>query len=342
MDLIHRSTDTVLAYAEVLICNTVVSTESKRAYRRAIRELIEWCEHRRETQLNKAVVSCYRAYLISRNLSPATINQKLSAIRTLAVELADAGRLSPTVCATIGRVRNVKSHGTRYGRWLAHEDAERLIDSPDKTTLKGKRDRALLAVCLGCGIRRNELASLTVEMVQRREGRWVLVDIRGKHGRIRSVPMPGQAKEILDEWLSAAGIDSGCAFRAIDKKGRVHGNGITAQAVYEIVTGYGIDIGVAVAPHDLRRSFARLSHSGKSPIEQIQLSLGHASVATTERYIGVRQNLIDAPCDRLGLWLKHDSVPESEMDLFPDCWAPPGWLRATSMAPVGAPCKPFW
>ena len=65
---------------------------------------------------------------------------------------------------------------------------------------------------------------------------------------------------------------------------------------------YGESIGVPdLAPHDLRRTVAKLAHKGRAALEQIQLSLGHASVQTTERYLGVRQDLTDAPCDRLGL-----------------------------------------
>jgi len=71
--------------------------------------------------------------------------------------------------------------------------------------------------------------------------------------------------------------------------------------VFEIVTSYAKTLKLGVGPHDLRRSFARLAHRGQSPIEQIQLSLGHASVVTTELYLGVKQDLLDAPCDRLGL-----------------------------------------
>jgi integrase len=56
-----------------------------------------------------------------------------------------------------------------------------------------------------------------------------------------------------------------------------------------------------LAPHDLRRTFAKLAHKGDAPLEQIQLSLGHASIQTTERYLGVKQSLSDAPCDHLGL-----------------------------------------
>jgi hypothetical protein len=193
----------------------------------------------------------------------------------------------------------------------------------------------LLAVGLSCGLRRNEIAKLTVETIQQRSGRWVLVDIIGKQGRIRSVPIAPWAKDSINDWLSAAGIDIGFVFRAINKTGCVRAGKISAQAVYEIIKGYGVDIAVTVAPHDLRRSFARLAHSGNSPIEQIQLSLGHASIATTERYIGVRQNLSDAPCDRLGIMLPGNPCPVFEdeewttRDVEPD-----GWERFLPAAPI--------
>lgn len=303
MELIHSRSDNVLTAAEILISDVVPSTESQRAYRRAIRELIDWYEHRGEKTFDKATVHRYRSYLVSRNLSPASINQKLSAIRTLATELADSGRLSATTAAAIVRVRGVRNQGVRTGNWLECAEAQRLLEAPSQATLRGKRDTAVIGVTVGCGLRRTELASLTIEHLQLRSNRWMVVDIRGKHGRVRSVPMPDWAKELVDAWVRAAGVTSGCIFRAVDKKGRVHGHGLSAQSVYDIVRGNGIDVGLRVAPHDLRRSFARLAHAGHSPLEQIQMSLGHSSVATTERYIGARQNLKDAPCDRLGIYL---------------------------------------
>ena len=78
--------------------------------------------------------------------------------------------------------------------------------------------------------------------------------------------------------------------------------GLGAQSIFETVTASGLRIGAGkITPHDLRRTFAKLAHQGRAPLEQIQLSLGHASIQTTERYLGLRQNLHDAPCDRLGL-----------------------------------------
>jgi hypothetical protein len=131
-------------------------------------------------------------------------------------------------------------------------------------------------------------------------------------------------------------------FRAVDKKGRVHGDGLTAQSIYDIIRGYGIEVGLTVAPHDLRRSFARLAHAGRSPLEQIQMSLGHASVATTERYIGARQNLKDAPCDRLGIYLPLNVRIEEDID---ELWRRPSGsgnrsvLRATGFMPVYAAAR---
>ena len=70
---------------------------------------------------------------------------------------------------------------------------------------------------------------------------------------------------------------------------------------------YAIGVGLQVAPHDMRRTFARLARRGHAALEQIQLSLGHSSVSTTEIYLGARQDLTDAPCDHLGLTFDDDS-----------------------------------
>ena len=84
---------------------------------------------------------------------------------------------------------------------------------------------------------------------------------------------------------------------------------LSPQAVFEIIKVYADKLGLKVAPHDIRRSFARLAHLGQAPLEQIQLSLGHASVVTTEIYLGIKQDLADAPCDHLGLIASNDREP---------------------------------
>jgi integrase len=174
---------------------------------------------------------------------------------------------------------------------------------PKLDTLKGTRDQALLALLVGCGLRRSELAALTLEHLQQRDGRWVIVDLLGKGNRVRSVPMPGWAKAAVDRWIARAGISAGSLLRPVNKADQLAGDSMTAQSVFEIVERCSQQLGIRVAPHDLRRTFAKLAHRGRAPLEQIQLSLGHASVQTTERYLGLEQDFVDAPCDHLGLRL---------------------------------------
>jgi site-specific recombinase XerD len=106
----------------------------------------------------------------------------MAAIRKLAAEAADNGLLAPELAQGISRVKSVKSTGIRVGNWLSQRQAQALLSTPDITTVCGLRDRAILAVLLGCGLRRSEVAALTFAHVQQRDGRWCIVDLVGKHG----------------------------------------------------------------------------------------------------------------------------------------------------------------
>ena len=106
------------------------------------------------------MVNRYRIFLENRPLAAGTINGRLAAVRRLAYEAADAGLLSPELGAGIQRVKGAKKLGVRLGNWLTAEEARRFWQSPAPNTLRGKRDRAILAVLLGCGLRRRELADL--------------------------------------------------------------------------------------------------------------------------------------------------------------------------------------
>ena len=136
----------------------------------------------------------------------------------------------------------------------------------------------MLCLLLGAGLRREEIISLEVGHVQQREGRWLIADLIGKRKRIRRVPIPVWSKAAIDQWTAAAGITEGRLFRAVDKGGRMTGETPSAQAVYLVVTERAKKIGFELAPDDVRRTFAKLAHKGKVPIEQIQLALGHESI----------------------------------------------------------------
>ncbi len=287
-----------------MVIDSLPSENSRRAYQRHLEEFFLWHQSENRPELNKALINRYVKELRQQKLSSANINQKLSAIRKLASEAEDNNLIDSRIANGIRSVRGMPQRGRRTGNWLTREEAQMWLNAPDIKTLKGVRDRAILSVLIGCGLRRAEAAILSVSHIQQREGRWAIVDIIGKREKMRTVPMPSWAKATIDSWTFSARIDEGFIFRRVNKGDNLMGEGMTEQAIYNIVISYAEKLkNQGIAPHDLRRTFAKLAHKGGSPIDQIQLSLGHDSIQTTEKYLGVEQDLTDAPCDHLGLRL---------------------------------------
>src|SRR5262249_42894056 len=146
-------------------------------------------------------------------------------------------------------VSGVRKRGVRVGKWLSPQQAENLVNSPDPRSPKGLRDRAILALLVGCGLRRAEIVSLETGHLERLEGRWVLLDIEGKHGRIRTVPVPPWVKSAIDVWLQTAEIKRGRLFLAVERSGTVTCRPICAQTIFDIVVQQGRAIGVSIRPH---------------------------------------------------------------------------------------------
>lgn len=285
-----------------MVVDALPSENSRRAYQRHLEEFFIWHQSENRPELNKALINRYVKTLRAQKHSSSNINQKLSAIRKLASEAEDNNLLDSRIANGIRAVKGVPQRGRRTGNWLTKEEAQVWLNAPDIKTLKGTRDRAILAVLIGCGLRRAEAAILSVNHIQQREGRWAIVDIVGKRDKNRTVPMPSWAKAAIDAWTYSAHIEDGFIFRRVNKGDNLMGEGLTEQAIYNTVTHYAEKLEKqGIAPHDLRRTFAKLAHKGGSPIDQIQLSLGHDSIQTTEKYLGVEQDLTDAPCDHLGL-----------------------------------------
>ena len=198
-----------LDQSKTAVLGSLRSPESQRGYRHAIDEFIDWYCSEPRLSFNRTVVMRYRNYLESRSLAPGTINVRLAAVRRLAYEAADAGLLSPELADGIRRVKGLKKLGVRLGNWLSANEARALWQFPNVETLKGKRDRAIIAVLLGCGLRRRELSDLSFDHLQRREDHWAIVDLVGKGGHIRTVPVPDWVKQFLDDWFAAAYITAG-------------------------------------------------------------------------------------------------------------------------------------
>ena len=230
------------------------------------------------------------------------MNLRLAAVRRLAYEAADTRLLSPELAAGIRRVKGAKRVGVRLGNWLTVEQSRSLLQAPDAATLEGCRDRAILALLVGCGLRRGELASLKLDHLQQREEHWAIVDLVGKAAHIRTVPVPVWVKAAVDGWLTAAPITEGRVFRCVSRRSTVWGAGITEKVVWHVVKNAAAAAGIPkLSPHDCRRTCARLCHAAGGELEQIQFLLGHVSVETTERYLGCKQRLRLAVNDEIGL-----------------------------------------
>jgi site-specific recombinase XerC len=152
-------------------------------------------------------------------LAAGTINQRLAAVRRLAYEAADSDLLSPELAAGIRRVKGMRQLGSRAGNWLTHDQASTLLQASDGEGLRSVRDLAMISVLLGCGLRRAELSGLKVDDLQIRQGHWAIVDLVGKGGHVRTVPMPVWVKAAVDRWKCAANVSTGTIFRAVSRHG---------------------------------------------------------------------------------------------------------------------------
>jgi len=279
-----------------LVLDTVPSPHSRRNYAKALDDLFAFSAGR---PLTRALLMEYRTSI--DHLSASTINVRLSAIRKLVGEARRLGMVGVEEAANLTDVPNIRQKGTRLGNWLTREQARDLLAVPDRSTLKGKRDYVLLALLVGCALRRQELASLDVPTIQLRENRWVLADLEGKGRRIRTVAVPLWVKESINAWMSAANIEEGRLLRSISKGGKL-GASLSDWAVWSVVEQSARQIGIErFGAHDLRRTCAKLCRKSGGDLEQIKFLLGHSSIQTTERYLGSEQEIAIAVNDSLGL-----------------------------------------
>jgi site-specific recombinase XerD len=281
-----------LDHCKLAVLNSLGSPASRRVYGYAIDQFVAWYCSEPRLAFNRIVVVRYRMYLESRSLAANTINQQLAAVRRLAHEAANSGLLSPELAAGISRVKGVKQLGFLSGNWLSVEQSSQVLKHARGDSMRAKRDYAMLAMLFGCGFRRSELVGLELDEIQMRQGHWAAVDLIGKGGHIRTVPIPNWVKAALDQWTQSAGVCEGKIFRAVAGRGKVWGRGLSQNVVWYVVRTCCERAGLEhIAPHDLRRTCAKLCHDRGGELEQIQFLLGHASVQTTERYLGCKQNL---------------------------------------------------
>ncbi len=239
---------------KALVLDSVASPITRRVYNLALNEFLAWYAQEPRAGFTKATVAAWRVALQDRGLAPISINVRITAVRKLAMEAADNGLLAPELANGITRVKGVPAKGVRLGNWISVKQAQALLNAPDVSSRKGLRDRAILAVLLGCGLRRSEVAALKFGHIQQRDGRWCIVDLIGKHGRVRTVAMPTWVKVAIDAWTAVAGIAEGHLFRPVNRGDAVQGTALSEKVVWQLLRPYAEATGVAgIAPHDLRR-----------------------------------------------------------------------------------------
>ncbi len=218
------------------------------------------------------------------------------ALRKLSHEAELAGYMTAEDERRIRDFRVKAPVQTRLGQWLSIEGCQNLLLLPNKRLLRGARDLAIFALTLGCGLRRAECVAVTWEQYRIIDGRAVLVDIWGKGDKIRSVPVPEWAQDAIDNWremlitrlrdlkFPMTAAQTGPILRGIwhiDPTRPIH-----SQAVGQAVSLYSKLLGTPFSCHDMRRTLAQLMRKAGASLEQIQYTLGHAGVKTTERYLG--------------------------------------------------------
>lgn len=284
----------------MLVVNSVHSPHSRRAYSRCLCEFLEWAKGR---PLSRETVKEYRTYLEEQGRGSSTVNQTLAAIRAFARESAQAGLIDQQVSDSIASVENIPSRGIRTGNWLTLEQAKALMALPDRTTLRGQRDVVILGLLAGAGMRRDEVARVLVSQVCLRDGHPLVVDLLRKKQRVGSIPLPQWVYDHCQEWIRRAQRKPEDPLVCSIGWDGDRGTALTGFGVWKIVHGYVKQIPGAedIAPHDLRRTFARLAVKGGCKLDQLQVALGHASLNTTSRYVGAMMDLENSACDCIKL-----------------------------------------
>lgn len=244
--------------------------------------------------VTRAHVLAWRKRLKARQLSGATIRRKLAALSSLFDYLCERNAVLLNPVAGVKRPRGNSNEGKTPA--LGDHQARALLDMPDPDTLKGKRDRAMLAVLLYHGLRREELCLLKVRDIHGRRGVPHL-RIHGKGNKVRHVPLHPASAERLHTYLEAAGhgsVPGSPLLQPIRNSGRP----MAGDGVYKCVRRYAARASIAIdglGVHGLRATAATNALEHEADIAKVQEWLGHANIATTRLYDRRKQRPEDSP-----------------------------------------------
>lgn len=247
--------------------------------------------------VTRAHVLAWRAQLEARDLAGATIRRKLAALASLFDHLLESNAVAGgNPVHGVKRPRIESNEGKTPA--LGDDQAKRLLDAPNGETLKGMRDRAILAVLLYHGLRREEAAQLVISDLQERRGIKHL-QVRGKGGKTRYLPLHPVAAERIYAYLerdTQRQAGNSPLFRSI--RGKTSGAGVTGNGIYKVVAQWAHAAGIHVdglGVHGLRATAATNALEHDADIAKVQVWLGHANISTTRLYDRRDQRPEDSP-----------------------------------------------
>ena len=261
-----------------------LSDNTQEAYRRDLRDFSAWLAAGNPTTLSIRELGDYLAALTKRGLARASVARQAATLRTFYafLQLEGVVRESPAELLTAGRRADVIP-GT-----LSPEQVDRLLESPETGSHSGRRDKALLELLYATGCRASEVSALRLTDVHLGES---FCTCRGKGDKERVVPLGRRAIAALRAWIE--GTRPQFASRAGSNPAWVilssRGNRLSRMRIWEIVRLHADRAGVPpdIGPHTLRHSFATHLVAGGVDLRHVQEMLGHASIATTQRYTHV-------------------------------------------------------
>ena len=273
---------------------------TRRAYENALKDFMTFIgisqagEFRRVT---RAHVIAWRDELVRRTLSGMTIRHRLAALSSLFEYLCEKNAVTHNPVKGVKRPVVESTDGKTPA--LGDHQARKLLDAPDGRTVKGKRDRAILATLLYHALRRDELCRLKISNYRHERRGVAHLRIFGKGGKTRYLPLHPAAGGLIAEYLEAegrSGDDSGPLFRPVHRS-RVAGatKGITPDGVYKLVRVYSAALGFEIGAHSLRATAATNALDHQADIAKVQEWLGHANIATTRIYDHRKTRPEDSP-----------------------------------------------
>jgi integrase/recombinase XerD len=284
----------------------ITNAKTRRAYKSDVSEFSAFTGLTETTQLRTVTrihVIAWRKDIERRELLPASVRRKLSALSSLFDYLCERNAVLGNPVDGVKRPMSNNNEGTTPA--LGDAQARRLLDAPPKDTLKGKRDRAILASLLYHGIRREELCQLRVRDMQSRQG-VVHFRIKGKREKVRFVPVHPMGQRLIEEYLALAGHASdvdGPLFRPVknnrtgDLDRHLDPGSVYRNVVLHYAKALGMDMEViGLCVHSLRATAATNALSHEADIAKVQEWLGHANVSTTRLYDRRKSKPEDISC----------------------------------------------